>query len=656
MKKIETTFLDDYDYGDLNLHPSSDLSKFIVQQVKDRARVSSNAIQNVFPAWRKMDQTLSAYMPADEMDLIVKGGDSRKPTNVVIPVTFASLETFLNYTTSALLQEIIHTYKSIGDKRAFLAAAKLEMAIRMQGIWFKEQRRLTTWFRDNYAYGLGVVSPEWTHVKAKNPVTSDVEGFVEAVLKEAGIKGISAGDVVRHFEEETLYEGNDVRNIDVYNLLLDPGTPIDRLQESCWVGWMSSASSLDILSKETEEEANLLNGKYTHMLASQGMARSEFWNGDKSDRNKKMGLPERPGGHNGDTKTDRTVHFINMIINLVPSEWGLSDGDRPEKWYFRISGDYIINRASRVIENHGQYPVVAIASNSTGHDVFPVAHLNMTHGIQEATDFEMKARFDNQRKANNDMLVIDPSRVEEEDVLNPGAGKIIRLKQSFYGQGNMDQVIKQLNVMDITKGNIQDAAFLIDLLRQSNGTVDITMGDLSSLPERPTASGIHAARSGALSRLQYITRQISVQGMQDLAYQLAYNTIQYMSSEIAVPVVGPHIRRIREEFGLGPDDALSINPFDLSPNFEIMPRDGSLPELDGGSAMMSLIAPFLNSELVVQSLLERLDFTGMFLQAARKNGFEDIHHFDKGVNAVIGGDEHVQQQAQAGNLVPIGNG
>lgn len=657
MKDLYSTDLG-YDYpNDVNLRPGSDLSVFIIDEIKKRARVSSQAIQEVFPSWRQMDQTLSAYMPASEADLMVKSEDPRKPTNVVIPVTFASLETFLNYTTTALIQDIIHQYKSIGDKRAFLAAAKLELAIRMQGIWFKEARRLTTWFRDNYAYGLGIISPEWTHVKSKNPVTADVEGFVEAVLKESGVTDISVGDVVRYFEEQTLYEGNDVQNIDVYSLLLDPNTPIDRIQRANWIGWTSSANSLDLLSRELEPESNLTNAKYTHMLASRGMARSEFWNSDKSDRNKKMGISDDPMGSRGDTHTDRTVHFVNMIIDIIPSEWGLSDKDRPEKWYFRISGDEVINRATPLTENHGQYPVVAIASNSTGHDTFPVAHLNMTLGIQGAADFEIKSRFDNIRKTNNDMIIFDPTRVEEEDLLNPGPGKLIRLKQSFYGQGNIDQVIKQLDVMDITKGNIQDTAFLIDLLRQSNGTVDIAMGDLSSLPERPTRSGINAATTGALSRLQYITRQISVQGMTDLSYQMAYNTIQYMSSEIAVPLIGPHARRLREEFGLGPEDALSIDPFDLSPNFEIMPRDGSLPQLDSAESMAAMITPLLNTEIVIQSLLERLDFTGMFLQLARKSGFEDVHHFDKGqTNVVVGNDQLVQEQAQAGNLVPIGQG
>lgn len=343
-----------------------------------------------------------------------------------------------------------------------------------------------------------------------------------------------------------------------------------------------------------------------------------------------------------------------MYMDIIPSEWGLGDEDYPVKWMFSVAGDQILVQCERCDYMHGWFPVVVASPNTDGYSVFPISHLMTTYGMQQAIDWYQHSHNANVRKAVNDMIIWDPAALEEDDMLNPGAGKLIRLKRSHMNRGvNLDAYVKQLSVVDVTGRHMQDAAQLIDLMRQANGTVDITMGDLSKLPERPTEAGINAATSGALSRLQRLAKVISGQVMTKLGYMLAYNNIQYMSEQdVMVPIAGRHEERMRREFPeLAQAAGMSVSKWDLDVNFQVMPYDGGKAQPNDLAVLDKMMEMMLQVPENIEEISKKYPIAQVYSQWLRKHGATDIAEMEVPMQTQVMPDEQLQGQIEAGNMV-----
>jgi hypothetical protein len=102
MRLGPTTFHSDKDYGyvypkELNFKPGSPLHTKIVTKIYQRARESSMEMQKRFKTWKKIDRNLTAYIPLDDAEKLVKERDDRRPVSIVVPYSYATLETLLTY-------------------------------------------------------------------------------------------------------------------------------------------------------------------------------------------------------------------------------------------------------------------------------------------------------------------------------------------------------------------------------------------------------------------------------------------------------------------------------------------------------------------------------------------------------------------------------
>lgn len=640
-----------YDYPKkLDLHPKSKLHKFIVQQVNERAKMARTLTDTVKSEWRQIDHVSTAYVPLNDKEL--KQADSRRPIGVVVPMMFAHEQVYCTYM-DAVHSTPYHRYSGRGSARAKASAALMERVIGTQNVWFKEGLALSTQHRDSFRYGLGIVSPTWSKHKARKAIAEPVTALLEEALRELKL-GAKRGDVIRYLREQVVFEGNKLINIDPYQALLDPNTPINDIQHAEFFGYMQSGHIMDLLKREIDPEERRFNGKYLRHVVETGSGASQYWL-DESGRKEKTGTESNARNMN---TYSGAFHETHLHLDLIPSEWKIGDEDYPVRWCFVVAADCIVISAYELDYDHGMYPVAVSAPNTTGYDVIPVGYASIAYGTDWMANWMIRSHFDNVAKSLNDMFVIDGSRIEEEDMLNPEPGKLIRLKQSAYGSQNIDSFIKQLNVTDVTRTHVNDANLFIEYSKQALGTVDALSGDFSGMPERPGAQGIQQARNGAFSRFRRIAQIIGMQSMRDIAWQEAYNTIQFMDQEVAVSILGKYASDIRKEFGVEESGTeYSVSPFDLEPNFEVMPHDGSLPDMNSDTqAMGQAMQMLMQVEGVPQTIMQGLDIIPMYLQFMRKSGFEDVHEFIRetgGVQASVMPDEQVAQQVQQGNMVPM---
>ena len=654
---IQTMDLD-YDYPDgLDWHPRSDLHGKILTKILDLCEHSKGVTDGVKEEWKALDWTLNAYVPLDEYETAVKAEDPRRSVNIVIPMTFASLETFLTYFHSAFIQDPIHRYKGHGQNR--VGAMLMERIIAKQGQWFKEPLKLDTMWRDGLTYGIGAAHVSWSKQRVRHTITTEVDELLHEALKGTPHKS-AIGDIIRHMEEVVAYEGNELSSIDPYRLFLDPRVSPNDYQKAAFIGWVDDADLFSLMQREMNDEDGIFNMKAVAAMSAGNCTYSRYYN-DESGRNTRQ--QNDTNDFDRDGYSSPPVHLIHMYMKLVPKHCNLGDSEYPEVWEFTVAGDSVIIQANRLDLDHGMYPIVMCAPNTDGHSALPVSYLATTYGLQQTIDQMIRLNIEEMRTCINNKLIYDPSRIEEEDLLDTRNGGLIRIKRGSYNGESIDSYCKQLAVTPVTAGNIPAAGVMIDLLRQANGTTDITMGNLGGMPERPTATGIDAAKSGALSRLQKIAQTIGRQCMDDLAWQYAYNTIQFMSQATYVEMgMGRQEALLRRAYGFVPGEMgeVEVGPFDLQPYFDIEPADGSLPNNENAQAWTTIMQTMLGVEGAGQELAARSDIFKMFTHWARIMGARDIHEFvnDGGgqFNPQVMPDQQggqLQQQVQAGNLVPM---
>lgn len=649
-----------YDYESMQLpdmSPDSQAHKNVLEYVLECAEESRRVTDMVKNEWDALEWNLNSYVPAKQARHW--GTADHRPTTIIIPASFAALETFLTYMSSTFFSEPeIYRYRGTGGKKGIIEAALHERLLAKQCLWFQETLKLETMFRDGFTYGFGLVTPTWTKHTVQNPMIQEITSLMEAGLADI-VPGIQAGMLLRMMgDEEVLFEGAELQNVHPSNCLLDPSVSINDIQKSEYVGFVLPTNSMQLLRDEEDPENELFNCKYVREHAKDGAQAGHSRFRGNTDRLRKYGSADS----GKDTTKRSPVDVVTMFAYIIPSELGLAPRSRPEKWAFKVACDQFVIQAKPLKLNHGFYPVAACAPSSNGYDSIPVSHLATTFGMQQASDFFVRSHIANAAKLVNDMIVFNPAYIEEEDLLNPGPGKLIRLRQAAYGSASIDSFIKQLVVGDVTRGHVQDSMWLIEMLKEGLGTTNITMGNMSGMPDRPTAAGVNASKMGAFSRLAFIARKCGDQALNSLAFQKAYMNLQFLDKETSVSIVGRYEEILREEYGL-PMDAydVQVGPFSLGPNFQIEPSHGAMPMIEDLSAQTEVVKTMLGVEGVPQFLIDRFDFIGMFKNWARSAGFRNLSEFQRAnggslpmIQPQVVPDEQAAAMAQAGNIVPVG--
>jgi hypothetical protein len=347
---------------------------------------------------------------------------------------------------------------------------------------------------------------------------------------------------------------------------------------------------------------------------------------------------------------------ISMFVDIIPAEWGLGKSEYPEKWFFKMAADSVIIWAEKVDFHHEKFPVSICAPDSDGYSATPISRLEVLYGLQHTLDWLFNAHIANVRKAINDTLVVDPFLLNMNDLKNPRAGGILRLRRPAWGRGVKD-ALYQLAVTDVTRTHIADMPLVQRAMDKVGATDDWLMGTMrQGGPERLTSKEFQGTQQGTLTRLERVAKLIGVQFMQDLGMMFALNTQQFMEEDTFLKVTGRWQQVLMKEYGASRNlfrndnsdefSRIKISPYDLVVDFDVLVRDGSVP---GGNYSQVWTKMF---ELLVQTpeLTQTFDITRIFKHIARNNGVKNPDDFVR-VRTVE--DERVDKQAQAGNLVPI---
>lgn len=620
----------------LDLKPDSDFHKGLRNKIWTRARESRNEISKRFEGWREIDKKMTVYIPLSDKEKVLEKKDTSKPVSVVFPYSYSMLEALLTYLSMAFFQDPMFQYEGVEDDDT-IGAMLMELVVRLQCIKAKVPLSVHTSLRDSLCYGVGIGIPGWRRTYGKKPVKSEI-------ITQSDLGQQTETQV--QFIESLLFEGNDLSNIDPYMWLPDPNVSSNNIQDGEFNGWIECSNLMNMLSEEAQPDSGMFNVKYLHARRNKRSTLSI----DQSERQAKF------GGANtirqGMAGSTNQVDVIKMYVNLIPKDWKLSTSENPEKWFFALAADDVIIQCERADHNHGMYPIAVASPEYDGYSITPIGRMEVLSGLQKTLDFLFNSHISNVRKAINDMLIVDPYLVNINDLKNPEPGKLIRLRRPAWGRG-VDKVVQQLAVNDITRNNIGDSAYITQWMDRISGADQSMQGSLrTGGPERLTKGEFQGTRGSAISRLQRIAMIIGMQYMQDVGTMFAVHTQQYLSKETFVRISGRYRDQLLKQFG---KERVPVSMYDLAVNYDLIVRDGSIP---GGNFSEAWIQMFQTIGTTPE-LMQQFDVTRIFMYIAQQLGAKNVEDFRRNVNQVEGQtmpDEQVEQQAQAGNLIPIGAG
>jgi hypothetical protein len=627
------TYPDDGAGKEMDLRPGSDMHNKLLTLVMQKTQGSQTVLERRFSGWKDIDRTLTAYMESDKGELDVVNQDNRKPTTMVVPVSYATMETLLTYMVAAFGEDPTFRYEGAGPEDT-LGGILLELTIAQQCRRSKVLLDLHTMWRDSFAYGFGVGAVDYINIHAYKTVKTEINEFDNLTGKD-----VPTGNFASSRQRVTMYSGNTLHAIDPYMCLPDPDVPIHRVQDGEFFGYVDSTNLMSLLDVERSSDGAYFNVKYL----KEGNGKSKY------NRRSSTGREQRQGTGDDAPTITKPVDIINMYIKLIPKDYGLGPSEYPEKWLISVAGDKFIVRAQPLGLDHDQFPISVVAPDYDGHSITPISRLETVYELQKTMDWLFKSHIANVRKAINDMLVVDPQLVNIFDLERPKPGKLIRLRRQAWGRGVKDAVM-QLGVADVTRGHIADTGYITQIIRETTGAQDAVSGIRRHTSERVSAAEAQQTARGALSRLEKSARIAGMQAHQDIAYQMAFNTQQLMSDETFAKIIGEWGSVLAKDFGKDVSTGrIPVSPKDIDIRFDVVPHDGSIPHSGDPNMWIQLFQVIAGNPLLAQ----QIDLVRVFKYGARMAGAKNLDDFIMKGNVQVMPDEQVAQQVQQGNLTPM---
>lgn len=614
-----------------DLRPGSPKAQKLRKKIRESIDMSYKHISQQFNVWDDIEETYRAFRSTDDADR--ESLEKHGVTKIIVPIQFAAVQVMLTF-----MMEVFTAMKPVlrvrgGDPASVRPARVMEFLLDHDYRNNRGYLMLQQWFLNTFRYGYGIIENSWgTRTTLKRILKR--QPSVGKIILEGQEFDVPGG---LEYDKDYLvtFEGNLWQVSDNRSWFWDPRVTLTNFQQGEFCGRRSTIHSNEL--RKLEDSDIFFNTSL--VKTSRGSLRDTE---SSIEDNKRSRLPAMQALMSEIADAHRNKVHVNeqIIIELIPKDYELSEEDRPEQWIFNLVNDEVIVRAEPSPFNCFNYSVC---------EAFPDILASVSQGVMELSDplsrhlsFLFNSHMANVRKAINDMLVIDPSRIDINDLLNPNAGKLVRSLPQAYGL-DPSTAVKQLVVQDITRGHIEDSRMIIELGREILGVSPHMFGSIAQ--GRRTALEMQGVFKQTGSRMKMLADLMSCEGVAPLTEQMARLRQENMSIEQFVEIVG----KTAADLGVGPDDVidnfLRARRDHVQGRFYFPAEEGVLPQ-DRAMAAQVLQKVF---ETVARApfLAQAFNPVEIFKETIRQYG---IHNIDDFLNKTGRGEVQVLPNDQVNDL------
>lgn len=605
------------------LKPGSTLHSKTLQKLNAMFRFSQGAMSNFTDRWGWMEQRIQAYVALPDYEMAMQQlennrGAPPEPVKIIVPYSYATLHAACTYLATVLLGRkpifpLLGTSGTTAEKARFM-----EAAIQANLQWTKGYEVLWQFLWDSLIYSFGATRIGWVEKEGK--------------VMQIGAQGN------REVRKALKYAANKLTAIDPYRCFPDPRVPIHECNEKGdFFFWTSDQSKMILKDMErgnifkwVDEATSKRNGLNNQEGNTELPAVAD------SRRRARIG-----GQGNWTPAPVDVVGFWTVregTVRLVPKDWGFGDSEDSELWKFSWIANNQIIQAEPLNMVHEKHPVATTEPISFGHEFGSLSWADLIGPFQDIISWLVNSRMANVRTTMHNQFLVDPARIEMQDLRTPAEGKIIRLKAAAMGTP-VNDAIRQLTVMDNTQGHFNDIQLLRTLADSTTGINDNMRGVQTTSGRRSATEARMSMQAGA-SRLGQLAVRISSQGFMGIAEQMISNIQQLMPNEMWVEMTGDNAT---------PTSSL-LTPDMIMGTFDYQISDGSLPY-----DKMALIEQWKEILMGVASdpeLRQRYDIGHIFDYVAELGGANNINNFKReqtGNPNIMAQDQQPPQGA-----VPVG--
>jgi hypothetical protein len=363
-----------------------------------------------------------------------RAGNSSKLQNVTVPVIMPQVEAALGYMTNVYLTG----YPIFGvssDPATEDSALQMETIIAENAVTAGWIRQLLMFFRDGLKYNLHGVECEW---QQRTVYTVETDAAFPNSAKP----------------KQTLWTGNALRRMDLYNTFFDPRVHAAEIHEKG-----EYAGYIEIMSRvQLKDYINKLFGKIPIATVLRAF-KSGSAGGEMSASApfayyqpliNPAPLMSKNSGNNFDWMAWVTASGINkngieyknayevmkLYARIIPSDFGLrvSESNTPQVWKFIIINGQVILYAERQPNVHNWIPIFFGQPLEDGLDYQTKSFAANVQDMQAVATGFLNGYIAAKRRLVADRLLYDPLRVAAKDINSDSPTAKIPVRPGAYGK------------------------------------------------------------------------------------------------------------------------------------------------------------------------------------------------------------------------------
>lgn len=616
----------------------SDMARKILQEIRIRVRMSERTLSDKQKEWREAEESALAYLPERDVDAARRAARENglpEYTTIQIPYSYAVLLSAHTYLTSVFMARspVLQYTGRHGESQQQIQA--MEAVVDYQVSVGAMLPVLYTWLYDSGKYGVGIIGQYW---EERTDLVTTIKKQPRMDILGQPVPG--AFDTVQESVPVTSYKGNKLYNCQPWDFLWDTRHPIRDFQKGEYCATRFALSWNECKRREAQ-------GYYINLDKIGPGASAEAYGHDKGssqlhrpDSTNSQDFWPDESGTGIERKHPMLVRGYECHVEIIPKEWGLSDGGYPEKWVFTCTGDFKVLMGVQPLGMlHAKYPFHVLPLECEAYGLVTRGYMETLKPVQNTIDWLINSHFYNVRAVLNDKMVVDPSKVIMKDVLDPLPGGIIRMKPGAYGS-DPAQAIKQLQVTDVTQNNMRDLQMMFGMGERTVGVNDQVMGMLNT-GGRKTATEIRTSTSFSINRLKTTAEWFSMVGFTPMGQMTSQNTQQFMDAPQKFKIAGDLLMT------RGMESFIMVDPQTIAGAYDFVPVDGTLPidRMAQANMWKEMMLQARNNPMLMMGY----DWAGIFEWVAQLAGLKNISRF----KIELGSPEQLAAQASMGNSVAM---
>lgn len=448
-------------------------------------------------------------------------GDADKLQNITVPVVLPVVESAVTYQTSVFLTGST-LFGVASNKDTMDAALQLETVIDNQATKGGWARELQLFFRDGFKYNLCAVEVSWDSKKV-------VSFETDLQFNTKNAKPV-----------ETLWEGNKVKRINPYNLILDTRyDPVDIAARGDFVGYVELMSQTELRSffmSLPERRVENLGAALSSSFSYQDSYYIPDLNpGALNDRKKNTEFNWLAwAGVEGSKRKaySDTYEVTTIYARIIPNDFGITvpAASTPQIWKFILVNMNVLIYAERQTNAHNLLPILIgqPLEDGLGYQTKSLAQ-NVTP-IQDVTSAMWNSMIAARRRAISDRTLYDPSRIDAAHINSPNPSAKIPVRPSAYGS-DLSKAVYPFPFRDDQSGALmQESAQVFAMADKISGQNPARQGQF--VKGNKTRQEFDTVMGNANGRDQSVSILLEAQIFTPMKEILKHNILQYQGAEI----------------------------------------------------------------------------------------------------------------------------